>query len=85
MKLPLSKWIKALPDFPCVFLTRDKFKDGWEYNVHVFEWVNNPDNENEKYLGWHNGIGEEMDSIQDMHLGEGEVFIVEKIKELTYA
>lgn len=79
MKLPLHKWIKTLPDFPCVFVIRDKFKDGLEYNVHVFEWIDNPDNENEKYLGWCNGMGEEIDSIDDMCLGNGEVMIVDKL------
>ena len=79
IKLPLHKWIKAIPDFPCVFLTRDKFHDGLEYNVYVFEWVDNHDNDDSKYLGWYDGTGKEIDSIQDMHLGDGEIFIVEKL------
>ena len=77
MKLPLHKWIKKLPDFPCVFVIRDKSKDGWEYNVYVFDWMDC--GSEGVYLGWFNGIGDEIDSIQDMHLGEGEIMIIDKL------
>lgn len=79
MKSPLHKWIKKIPDFPCVLLTRCKYREDWEYSVYVFDWTDNPVNEDEKYLACFDGQGVGVGDIGDMMFGE--VFIVNKIKE----
>ena len=73
--LPLHKWIKEVPNFPCVFLTRDLEKNGYEYVVYVFDWVYE---DKGMYLGWFDGLGDdELGDIGEFTLHSGDIFIVE--------
>ena len=68
----LEGWISQKPDYACVFLTRNKWTERWEYDIYSFEWVQGepPDDRPEEdegtryyYLGWFDKDGDEIDHI----------------------
>ena len=73
--LPLHKWIKEVPDFPCVFLTRKLEENGYEYVVYVFDWVDEVEGSS---LGWFDGLrDDELGDLGEFSLHNGEIFIAE--------
>ena len=67
------KWQKKKPDYPCVFMTRTKIKDKFEYSIWRIEKI---DSDNSYYLGWLTEDGDEWDDLADMNFDE--YFIIEK-------
>ena len=67
-------WTKEKPDKPCVFITRDKFKDKYEYAVWVIRKLDSMEDD-KYYLGLLDGNGDEWGSLED--LGAGEYLIID--------
>ena len=82
----LKEWTTQKPDFACVFLTRHKYLDQWEYEIYRFEWCKcdppiDPLIEGEEtryyYLAWLDKDGEESDDIAECACKE--FFIIETL------
>ena len=71
------KWQKKKPRTPCVFMTRTKYKDRFEYNIWRIEEIDGIGG-NGYYLGWLDEEGNEWDDLADMNFDE--YFIIEKNK-----
>lgn len=74
-----SAWIKEKPDYACVFLTRHKYKERFEYDIWEFAWTQGEppgDREGDEdetryyYLAWTDKDGEEWDGIKDCDFDE---------------
>ena len=74
-----SAWIKEKPPYACVFLTRHKYKERFEYDIWEFAWTQGEppgDREGDEdetryyYLAWTDKDGEEWDDIKDCDFDE---------------
>jgi len=60
-------WTKVKPDFPCLFLTRAKFHNRYNYSFYILEMLHTSEG---SYLGWLNGDGEEYGDLADLYAEE---------------
>ena len=74
-----SAWQKEKPDYACVFLTRHKDKERFEYDIWEFAWTQgeppedrggDEDETRYYYLAWTDKDGEEWDDIKDCQFDE---------------
>ena len=74
-----SAWQQGKPDYACVFLTRTKYKEKFEYDVWTFAWEQGEPPEDRSgdedetkyyYLAWLDKDGEEYGDINDLVVGE---------------
>ena len=56
-------WTKEVPNKPCVFLCRSKYKGRWSYSIFRIEWVYCDEG---SYLGWLTEDGEEWDDLAEL-------------------
>lgn len=69
-------WQKEKPDYACVFFTKHKYKEEFEYNIWRFMWeytepLEDDDSETRHYyLAWINNEGDEWDDIEECNYDE---------------
>lgn len=78
MKKLLMKlfWNKIKPNAPCVFVTRYKYKNVWDYQIWLLDWVTDGGSDG-SYLGWFTIDGDEWDCYDDLILSNNQVKVLE--------
>lgn len=56
-------WTKEMPNKPCIFVCRSRYKDRWSYEILRIEWV---DSDEGRYLGLLNEDGEEWGDLAEL-------------------
>ena len=77
------EWTEQKPDFACIFLTRDKYQDKFEYSLWEFAWEHGEPTKAELkalkegeeetrfyYLSWCDYNGEEQGDISECNFEE---------------
>ena len=64
----VGKWTTTKPDFPCVVVTRTKYKERWNYQLWILEMVAGEDTDTQQfyYLGWLDRDGEEQGALGEL-------------------